>query len=114
MQTLPKPDFLKCNETSITLKYAISNLNSGETLLLQYKLPEEPWDASKYVELDMKSQNEVNVESCSISDLNPGTPYCVRFAIRNDKMEILSLGPETVFDTSPVDCGPKKKKCIIS
>jgi hypothetical protein len=50
-----------------------------------------------------------------IVDLKPGTPYSVRLSAENgtNKME-RENGPETVFDTKPVDCGPKgKKKCVV-
>ena len=46
-------------------------------------------------------------------DLKPGTPYFVRLAVEKCGGE-LEFGPETLFDTKPVDCTPKRKTCTIS
>ena len=46
-------------------------------------------------------------------DLKPGTPYFVRLAVEKISGE-LEYGPETVFDTKPIDCTPKRKTCEIS
>lgn len=47
-----------------------------------------------------------------IVDLDPGTPYFVRLVLLQET-EIVETGPETVFDTKPIDCTPKKKTCSI-
>lgn len=47
-----------------------------------------------------------------IVDLDPGTPYFVRLVLLENDI-INEIGPESVFDTKPIDCTPKKKTCII-
>ena len=56
---------------------------------------------------------ELNLYSPSTPQ--PGNPYFVRFVLVNSADGSEHAGPETVFDTKPVDCTPKtEKKCVIS
>ena len=114
---LPKPDFTSSDETSLTFKYNVASINlNGDVLILQYKTPDQTWQESKYIEPTIVT-GEIKLDNISIADLEPGTPYFVRFAVRSTSgAGIVAVGPETVFDTSPVDCTPKqqKKGCVIA
>jgi hypothetical protein len=81
---LPKPDFTNSDETSLTFKYNVASINlNGDVLILQYKTPEQTWQESKYIEPTVNGSNsEIKLDNISISDLEPGTPYYVRFAVR--------------------------------
>ena len=120
MPGLSKPEFKSCDETSLSLKLNLSTLDGiqgDNQLRLQYKLPQEQWTAAKHVivNTDMGTDGSVNISNIEVDDLNPGTPYCIRLAYFNKRTdELIEAGPEIVFDTSPVDCTPKKKSCIIS
>lgn len=115
---LPKPDFTSSDETSLTFKYNVASLQLGDdVLILQYKTPEQTWAESQYIECAVaKGAQEIKLETISLPDLQPGTPYFVRFAVKAaNGPSLINIGPETVFDTSPVDCTPKQqKKCTIS
>ena len=43
-----------------------------------------------------------------------GTPYFVRLVLIDSDEIVQVIGPETVFDTAPVNCTPKERSCIIS
>lgn len=125
--SLPKPSFLSADETSLTLSCStefsslVQSIENG-LLRLQYKKPHEDWTNAKYIHVQLpkdkttsqKGNVKVDVRGMSIEDLDPGTPYCVRFILCDESESVVQYGPETVFDTAPVDCGPKKKSCIIS
>jgi hypothetical protein len=125
---LPKPAFSTSDETSLSLacKFPSSDhalqIISENLLRLQYKQPHELWEQAKLVALALDKPSEkkgatVDVtvsSSVCVEDLNPGTPYAVRFIVVNANEEIIQVGPDTVFDTAPVDCGPKKKSCSLS
>ena len=85
----------------------------GSTLALQYKEPHEPWEGCKEVAID--DGNELDANEMDLEDLEPGSPYYVRFKLKTSDGNV-EYGPETVYDTKPIDCTPKgeKKKCIIS
>jgi len=109
---LPKPEFNDCSETSLILKWAPIDLN-GKHLYLQYKEAHLTWNEAVEIKVPASSNNEISLQSTDIVDLKPGTPYSVRLSVENGGSR--ENGPETVFDTKPVDCGPKgKKSCIIS
>lgn len=107
---LPKPEFNDCSETSLILNWSPIDLHERK-LFLQYKEAHLSWNEA--VEIQVKSNSAITLQSTDIVDLKPGTPYSVRLSIENGSSR--ENGPETVFDTKPVDCGPKGKKgCIIS
>ena len=111
---LPKPEFNDCSETSLILKWSPIDLN-GRALYLQYKEAHLSWNEAVEIKVPLSSNNTISLQSTDIVDLKPGTPYSVRLSAENgtNKME-RENGPETVFDTKPVDCGPKgKKKCVV-
>lgn len=60
-----------------------------------------------------KEKQDIVLTEADVVDLKPGTPYYVRLAIEKKNGDI-EFGPETVFDTKPIDCTPKGRKCIIS
>jgi hypothetical protein len=105
---IPKPEFSSCDETS--LKFVIKYLTPPNHILaLQYKEPHEGWEVAREVNI---TNDEVKI--ADVVDLKPGTPYFVRIAVINNDLGTRQFGPETVFDTKPVDCTPKKRRCIIS
>ena len=107
--TLPKPAFQACDETSITLKCDYTEVN-GEELFIQYKEPHQDWSVASFT----KVKHDKSLTLADVVDLKPGTPYFVRLAIKKNDGSYV-FGPETVFDTKPIDCGPKgKKSCIIN
>ena len=112
--SIPKPSLKEVDETSITLNAADLNTNSGDMIKIQYKVPQKPWSEAKEVDVQTMSDNSMKVSTSSLIDLEPGTPYMIRYVIYRgggDKIE----GPETVFDTKPINCTPKQKKsCTIS
>ena len=107
---IPKPQFKSCDETSLKLIIQYS-VPQGSRLFLQYKEPHADWAAAGEVNVRGESVDVNDVVDAV--DLKPGTPYFVRLA-EEDENGNRQFGPETVFDTKPIDCTPKKKKCIIS
>jgi hypothetical protein len=107
--SLTKPLFESCDETSLKLK---SNyiVQPHEEIYVQYKLPHMDWDDSKLIPV----HKENSVALADIVDLEPGTAYNVRFLLKNLKDGSQQIGPETVFDTKPIDCTPKGRNCILS
>jgi hypothetical protein len=74
-----------------------------------------PWEKAGEYPVKFPSSAELKLTDADIVDLKPGTPYFVRIAIKDLDNGTVVIGPETVFDTKPVDCTPsRKKKCIIS
>ncbi len=125
--TIPKPVFKTCDETSLKLTWDndsfVNALKQTEqanqyAIVLQYKEVHEQWDKAKDFAISSSGEGvtlEIVLKEADLVDLKPGTPYFVRLALVNkaDKNNVI-LGPETVFDTKPVDCTPKKKTCCIS
>ena len=110
---LPKPLFGSCDETSLKLKWDSIDISSITKLTLQYKEMHEDWEQCQEFEVSLDSTEGGSITEASVVDLKPGTPYFVRLAaITTDGSK--SVGQETVYDTNPIDCTPKKKKCIIS
>lgn len=111
MSTLPKPLFCSCDETSLRLKSDF-HVPYGQLLYIQYKLPNPNRDWTNAKKVLVKSDNSVVL--ADLVDLEPGTAYQVRFTLRNaDDDSLIENGAETVYDTKPIDCGPKGKSCII-
>lgn len=108
---LPKPIFHSCDETSLKLRWDIVDVSNVSELKLQYKEMHESWDEAKEYEVALDSPGEANLSEADVVDLKPGTPYFVRLMALG-KDEIRLYGPETVFDTKPIDCTPKRR-CII-
>lgn len=110
---IPKPQFASCDETS--LKFRISYLpKTGETVAIQYKEPHVDWSAPAPAVGEVAVTND-EVKIADIVDLKPGTPYFVRLVIIDSSTGQRQYGPETVFDTKPIDCTPKgKRRCTIS
>ena len=112
MSSLPKPLFDDCDETSLRLKWDHIDLATSSRVFLQYKEIFETWeDNTKQVDVT-DTPTELNITAADVVDLKPGTPYCVRLAVQDE--DKIDVGPETVFDTKPIDCTPKQKKCVIS
>mmetsp|Transcript_153 Transcript_153/g.314 ORF Transcript_153/g.314 Transcript_153/m.314 type:complete len:115 (+) Transcript_153:95-439(+) len=110
---LPKPLFDSCDETSLKLKWTTIDMAGIVSLKLEYKEVHEEWTEAKgyNVPLDSRSVSGASLNEADVVDLNPGTPYFVRLAATTAAGTI--TGPETVFDTKPVDCGPKRR-CTVS
>lgn len=109
---LPKPVFDSCDETSLKLKWGNLDTAGLRQLRLQYKDVHLPWEQAKFVSISLDNPSEVNLTAFDVVDLEPGTPYSVRLAVVYQTGEE-QFGPETVFDTKPIDCTPKQKKCVI-
>jgi hypothetical protein len=112
---LPKPLFDSCNETSLKLKWDTVDMSGLVSLKLEYKEIHEDWSEAKDYSVPLDSSSGAHLTSADLPemvDLNPGTPYFVRLAAV-DSSGNKSIGPETVFDTKPIDCGPKSR-CTIS
>ena len=112
MTSLPRPLFSSCDETSLRLKSEFHNHKDDQLLYIEYKLPAPniDWDQAKRVLV--KKDNSIIL--ADLVDLEPGTAYQVRFTLRNAKDDtVIENGPATVYDTKPIDCGPKGKSCII-
>jgi hypothetical protein len=115
---IPKPSFKSCDETSLKLFWESPAFSAivekpNYEVKLQYKEIHEPWEQAKEHATNAK-KSEVSITEMDVVDLNPGTPYFVRLAIYNNDDGSVVYGPDTVFDTRPVDCVPKRKRCIIS
>lgn len=124
--SIPIPNFVSCDETS--LKVCVVDQQGakgpresfppeGCKLWLQCKDARNPdlsWDSPQVKTIAVDESNEF--DGNEVDDLEPGTPYFVRFVLENPN-GTKDYGPETVFDTKPVDCTPKdkggKKKCTI-
>lgn len=108
MSILPKAAFKCCDETSLTLDLGdFSWKPEEEVLRLQFKEPPVSWsDAQSLTVSDMSVAHDID-----LVDLKPGTPYFVRLSLTRG--EEIIIGPESVYDTMPVDCTPKRKKCSI-
>ena len=122
---IPYPSFISCDETSLKVRCVDPSKAGGPKesfppkgckLILQCKdarNPDMSWDSPQVKNLPVDQSNEF--DGNEVGDLEPGTPYFVRFVLENPN-GTLDYGPETVFDTQPVDCTPKdksKKKCVI-
>jgi hypothetical protein len=111
--SLPKPAFLSCDETSLKLKWEVIDHSLLTSLALQYKEVFETWEQAKDCPIPVNSPDGAQLSSADVVDLKPGTPYYVRLvAVTKDGTSV--QGPETVFDTQPIDCTPKTRKCTIS
>jgi|Transcript_31934 hypothetical protein len=112
---LPKPAFDSCDETSLKLKWEKINISTLRSLTLQYKEIHEDWNQAQGCNVPVDSPGGeigTSLTQTDVVDLKPGTPYYVRLqAVDNDGN--ITNGPDTVFDTKPVDCGPKRR-CTVS
>ena len=108
MSSLPKPQFHSADETSITLNWPNTSIQDRHALFLQYKEHPKPWEEANRIDIDVDAASA----TVDIVDLNPGTPYFVRLAEQNSDGTVV-YGPETVFDTKPINCGPKKRCSIM-
>lgn len=117
---LPKLAFQSCDETSLKLSWDPSQFENATTgrsvqCFVQYKEPHEDWDKAGEYSVRSARAAEINLTEADIVDLKPGTPYFVRIKVVFSDDNSVLFGPETVFDTKPVDCTPsRKKKCVIS
>lgn len=112
--SIPKPEFDSCDETSLTLKWHSLTVSKGERVLLQYKEPHVDWKDAQDVAISQdEATGQILLTNADLVDLKPGTPYFVRFVIISKEGSV-QAGPETVFDTKPIDCGPKGKKSTCS
>lgn len=125
--SIPKPAFDSCDETSLKVKWPAFSISENRGLFLQYKEIHEGWTDARSISIPSsgevttrissfsipKDQQTVTLTAADVVDLKPGTPYYLRLAVESSSGELL-CGPETVFDTKPIDCTPKSKKCILS
>jgi hypothetical protein len=111
--SIPKPKLKDVDETSLTLSWEGLNLMPTDKIKIEYKLPQNSWEQAKCYEVENDSGNSVDVNISSLGNLEPGTAYAIRFIVLKNGTEKL-IGPETVFDTKPINCTPKKKTCSIS
>jgi len=122
---IPIPSFVSCDETSLKVCVVDQQKGGGPKasfppegckLSLQCKdarNPDMDWDSPQVKTIAVDESNEFDGKE--VDDLEPGTPYYVRFVLTNPN-GTKDYGPETVFDTKPVDCTPKDnggKKCVI-
>jgi len=92
---------LTCPEQSEVLE--ISQLE------LHAKIVQVEWSSSAVMKIS-SSQDENGCYEWRLDNLEPGTPYCVRFMIKKEGGEEFGLiGKETVYDTKPIGCSPEKK-----
>ena len=68
LSTLPKPSLADVDETSLTLGWEKFDIPIENQAKLQYKIPQEPWDACREVDI---LGSEVKITS-EIADLEPG------------------------------------------
>ena len=110
--SIPKPKFVSCDETSlkISVDYAPP---VGTSMTMQYKEPYEAWPAAREIPFP-SSSGVISLSVSELVDLKPGSAYFVRVACRNQSTGDVEYGIEAVFDTKPIDCTPKRKKCTIS
>lgn len=111
--SIPKPRFESCDETSIKIKWDDLDQNNFGELKLQYKEVHQSWEEAKEFNISCNSlQVDLESHTGEAVDLKPGTPYNIRIK-GMDASGSTVFGPATVFDTKPVDCGPKKS-CTLS
>ena len=113
---LPEPYLLEVDETSISLSLKPPpslELASSGNLHLEYKLPHQDWSKGASVQVEVAASGKESRATVLLADLLPGTPYVVRLVHQTPSGQT-SYGAEIVFDTAPVDCTPKKKKCSVS
>ena len=96
---MKKPVLLDCDETSLKMQIDDGVLSTGSKVTIEYKEPRQPWETAKSV--------EIASSIVELVDLKPGTAYFVRIVIQGDETE---FSEPAVFDTVPVDCGPKKRR----
>ena len=115
--SIPKPKFVSCDETSLKINIEYK-AGAGMTMMLQYKEPPEQWSAAREITVPTPSSSgniTLSTAVCGeLVDLKPGSAYFVRVAVRNCSTGAVEYGLESVFDTKPIDCTPKRKKCSIS
>lgn len=117
--SIPRPRFISCDETSLKLNIEYKP-PIGTTIILQYKEPPENWSAAREIPVpiarkaSVPSSSIVTILTSELVDLKPGSAYFVRVGCRNNSTGTVEYGTESVFDTKPIDCGPKRKKCSIS
>ena len=112
---IPKPSFHSCDETSLSLKWDEIDCNLKEhQIKLQYKEPHQDWSNGK--DITITTSTSLTLTDADVIGLNPGTPYCIRLMVINLSTNKAEYGPEIVFDTKPIDCGPKGKSsgCVIN
>jgi hypothetical protein len=109
---IPKPTFVTCDETSLKITWQDFVVPTGGNFYLQYKEPPEQWEGCREIRLAMQT-GEVTFKPADLVDLKPGTPYYVRLSVLNAD-GTREYGLEAVFDTKPIDCTPRGKRCSIS
>lgn len=104
--SLPKLNLVGCDEVSLKLAWEPSSLSSREALVLEWKQAGNP--RAEWSSTSIQASSGVAL----VSDLEPGTPYSLRLKLGK------SEGPECVYDTKPISCGPSSSGggsgCIIS
>jgi hypothetical protein len=108
---LPKPAFSSCDETSLKLHWDALPSTSVQ-YKLQYKQAFQNWEQAQ--DRAITNAAEIVLTETDLVDLEPGTPYAVRLVAVSTINGDITCGPEVVFDTKPIDCTPKGKRCAIS
>ena len=112
--SIPKPKLKDVDETSLTLSWEGLTLSPTDKIKIEYKLPQISWENAKSYEIvNEASANSADVKISCLGDLEPGTAYSVRFIVLKNGTDLV-VGPETVFDTKPINCTPKRKTCTIA
>mmetsp|Transcript_26103 Transcript_26103/g.36802 ORF Transcript_26103/g.36802 Transcript_26103/m.36802 type:complete len:112 (-) Transcript_26103:140-475(-) len=105
-EVAPKPDFVTAVETEITVEFpAAGDVSEYE---LQWKPYPASWETgakSKNVSVSGKKTKSV------ITDLEPGTTYCIRLACKDATGRSGEPGQELIVDTEQVGCTPQEKSC---
>jgi len=106
LSTPPKPTFLSAEETSITFKVAVgSGVKSYDVC---YKQHAQPWNIAACKSIDAQGKGSVE---CTLDELIPGTPYCIRLVAKDDQNVTSEPGEEMIVDTASIDCNKSAGQC---
>lgn len=114
MMTIPKPEFVECDETNIKVTVRCV-CGVGKVLKLQYKEPYEAWPVCKELNVSSSTSEHPVITTVQLLDLKPGSAYFLRIARRDVLTNGTDVGGEVVFDTKPIECsGSRRGICSIS
>uniref|UniRef100_A0A7R9UFC2 Fibronectin type-III domain-containing protein n=1 Tax=Pinguiococcus pyrenoidosus TaxID=172671 RepID=A0A7R9UFC2_9STRA len=100
-----KPGYIDANETTLTIRWDPVDCDAYH---VQHKQPHQAW--SEAIELYIEGQNSLEVR---VVDLLPQTTYELRVVAEKDGKRS-EPGPQISLDTAAIDCGPKKRRCVVS
>mmetsp|Transcript_9827 Transcript_9827/g.11507 ORF Transcript_9827/g.11507 Transcript_9827/m.11507 type:complete len:117 (+) Transcript_9827:188-538(+) len=110
---VPKPTFISAEETSITFEVIAEEVQLGvKSYDVYYKQHAQPWDVAACKTIDAQQGTKDKVV-CTLEELIPGTPYCIRIVVRLESNETSEPGPEMVVDTASIDCNNSGPCCTI-